>query len=686
MKKLLAKIMIIVCLVSTIGSTWQFDTQAASYYDEESQTIKLLVGESYQIVPKQEVVCWESSNPGIVAVDDTGNISATAYSSNNITITGTHENGTTEIYTICVLKALITKTEITVKQFSSEYLSLNSEGYDTIDVSIGDSSIATFRKTKSSVSLTGVKGGETTLRIKTELGEYTCKVIVATQFVFDSDTYALEKGATKELSFSSRFETCIWENSDDSVAEMNLTSSQLHYKREIVAKKAGTTTITVTNEYGEVASVNIRVYEPYTTLELDCHDITVYLGRPEQLTYTAAPTDTNNKITWSQPEKSEAYFTISQDGVITPKKSSTHLYPDYFMYVTIKSECSKKDTCTVTIKAPYFSASNYSIYKNKTIALASKLTGGNETITWTSSDPSVATVNAKGVVTGLKEGTVTITANSGGYELTTIITVNNPKLSATSATLAIGKTKQLSVTGGTGTVQWSSSDRKVATVSSSGKITAKKPGTATITATVSGEKLTCKVKVKTPSLNVTKKSLVVKQTYTLKISNSTGTAVWKSSNPSVAAVSSSGKITAKKVGKATISVKVNGVTLKCTVTVKKNQKTYSVNKRVSNYSYGSPTLVLQKVYYSGNSLKADVWVINNRMFRASKFDWLNYELYDSNGKLIAKKKFTNVRLNIAPYSSKKITLTFSGKYLKKKNAILPNGVTNDWNYYYTYVY
>lgn len=770
MKKLLAKIMIVVCLVSTIGSTWQFDAQAATYYDEKSQTIKLLVGDNYQIESKEPVVSWESSNPGIISVSDSGLVTAVAYGSNEITVTGTREDGTTETYTVRVLQDIMTDTEVTVKQFSDKAIFLHSSGYDVIDVSIDDDSIATCRKSSynSYVEVDGLKAGETILRINTEIGEYTCKVIVKSILAFNREEYSLERGETKTLEVSSRFKTCVWENSDDSVAEMRLTSSQSQYEREIVAKKAGTTTITVTNEYGEVASttftvtetpfiptmqkssiavgkkevielntvyswdectyefedpsiavledygssktrkyvkalkvgdtvlrvtnkygesvnVDIHVYAPYTTIEIDCDKVTVYLGRPEQLTYTAMPSNTNNRLTWRQWSGTEEYFTISENGVITPIKTSEDL-SSWDSHVAIVAEDYASDDCEVVIKAPYFSESNYSIYKKKTLDLASKLTGGSDNITWTSSDPSIATVDAKGVVTGVQKGTVTITANSGGYELSTKVTVNNPKLSATSATLSLGKTKQLSVKGNTGAVKWNSSKSSVASVSSSGKVTAKKPGTATITATVDGLKLTCKVTVKAPTLNVSKKSLVERQTYTLKVNGSTGKKVWKSSNKSVATVSSSGKITAKKTGKATISVKVNGKTLKCNITVKKNQKTYSVNRDVMDYSYGSPTLVLQKVYYSGNSLKADVWVMNNRMFRASKFDWLNYELYDSNGKLIAKKKFKNIKLGIAPYGSKKITLTFSGSNLKKKNAILPNGVYDDWSFYYTYTY
>lgn len=71
-----------------------------------------------------------------------------------------------------------------------------------------------------------------------------------------------------------------------------------------------------------------------------------------------------------------------------------------------------------------------------------------------------------------------------------------PKISSTSKKVVKGKSFTLKVknTGGK-KVTWKSSNKKVATVSKKGKVTAKRAGSATITATVAGKKLTCKVKI-----------------------------------------------------------------------------------------------------------------------------------------------------------------------------------------------
>lgn len=95
------------------------------------------------------------------------------------------------------------------------------------------------------------------------------------------------------------------------------------------------------------------------------------------------------------------------------------------------------------------------------------------------------------------------------------------KLNKTKATIYVGSSTTLKVSGTKSKAKWSTSNKKVATITSKGKVTAKKAGTATITAKVSGKKYTCKITVKNPYLNSTKKTLTVGKSYTLKIIGTT---------------------------------------------------------------------------------------------------------------------------------------------------------------------
>lgn len=74
--------------------------------------------------------------------------------------------------------------------------------------------------------------------------------------------------------------------------------------------------------------------------------------------------------------------------------------------------------------------------------------------------------------------------------------VSKPKLSCTKVTIKVKGKKQLKVTGGSGQIKWTTSNKKIAAVNSSGKVTGKKRGSCVITATRNGINLKCTVKVK----------------------------------------------------------------------------------------------------------------------------------------------------------------------------------------------
>ena len=131
---------------------------------------------------------------------------------------------------------------------------------------------------------------------------------------------------------------------------------------------------------------------------------------------------------------------------------------------------------------------------------------GDKIRSWKSSNKSVVTVNSKGKITGKKAGTARITVTlKSGKKATLKVTVKKisttkMKINKKSLTLKKGKTYTLktSVTpkNSQDKLTFKSSNKKVATVSSKGKITAKKKGTAKITVQSGAKKVVCTVKVK----------------------------------------------------------------------------------------------------------------------------------------------------------------------------------------------
>lgn len=220
---------------------------------------------------------------------------------------------------------------------------------------------------------------------------------------------------------------------------------------------------------------------------------------------------------------------------------------------------------------------------------------------WTSSNSSVATVSG-GKITGVAEGTATITATYNGYSATATVTVEEDitydyQLSPTSTNVVNGRTTKMTVirrtfTNGSQTngedyssnFTWTSSNTSVATVGSYGVITGVGTGTATITAKYGGTTLTGTVTV-TPNytyelvLNKTSIDMGKGRTETLvatyktyadgvlESSNDvTSSATWSSSSSSVAGVSG-GTITGNGIGSATITATYKGKSATCSVKV-----------------------------------------------------------------------------------------------------------------------
>ncbi len=145
------------------------------------------------------------------------------------------------------------------------------------------------------------------------------------------------------------------------------------------------------------------------------------------------------------------------------------------------------------------------------------------------------------------------------------------KISKKKATIIKGKTLQLKVKGTKKKAKWSSNKKSVATVNQKGKVTAKKAGKATIVAKIDKKKYKCVVTVKNPTVKLDKSSANLKTGTTMALKATTNgkskRIAWKSSNPSVASVTTAGIVSAKKAGTAAITATSNGVSAHCKVTV-----------------------------------------------------------------------------------------------------------------------
>ena len=384
----------------------------------------------------------------------------------------------------------------------------------------------------------------------------------------------------------------------------------------VTAIKAGNATITVTTEDGGktatcAVKVDAKVYA-VTGVSLDKTACELAEGDELTLTATVKPDNATNKnVKW---ETSDASVATVTNGKVTAVKAGK---------ATIKVttvDGSKTATCEVTVNAKVYAVTGVTLDKT-----ACELTEGdeltltatiapdnatNKNVTWSTSDASVATVT-NGKVTALKAGTatITVTTEDGSKTATCAVTVKAKVYAVTGVTLdktacELTEGDELTLTATIApdnatnkNVTWSTSDASVATVVD-GKITAIKPGTATITVTTEdGSKTaTCAVTVKAKVYPVTGVTLDkttcelavggnVTLTATINPANATNKNVkWETSDASVATVAN-GKVTALKAGTATIKVitEDGDKTATCVVTVK---ATISTEQDSGNLNYG----------------------------------------------------------------------------------------------------
>lgn len=313
----------------------------------------------------------------------------------------------------------------------------------------------------------------------------------------------------------------------------------------------------------------------------------------------------NQQVTWLSSDPSIA--DVDEKGTVTARKAGT-----VTITATAADGSKTQGSCVITVEKakdtggdgnqskPFVrvtgirvKAAAERIFVSESTTVQANVTPSNASrpdISWSSSNPEIAAVDANGTITAKKAGTATITAaaaDGSGVRGACTITVVKPvvRLNAKKTKLQVRKsTTALKASGlqkGDRIKEWKSSNKRVAAVTKKGKITAKKTGTAKITVTtVKGASASCtfrivKGKVTTTKLKADVKKLTLKkrQKYQLQIARTPITATEKirytSSNAKVAAVTKTGKITAKKNGKATITIRSsNKKSTKVNVTVK----------------------------------------------------------------------------------------------------------------------
>ncbi len=203
------------------------------------------------------------------------------------------------------------------------------------------------------------------------------------------------------------------------------------------------------------------------------------------------------------------------------------------------------------------------------------ITSNGSLPTWKSSNSAIASVNTYGKVTAKKAGTVTLTAKIRNAEASCKVTVNRTIISISKASASIERGEKLKLSASASNsskIIWKSSKTSVASVDENGNVTGQKPGETVITAAADGSSASCRIKVKSPAVSLSKTRIALYRGRNFQLSASVSSGlmpVWKTNRPSVAVVDETGRVTAVKNGTATITATLDGVSRSCEVTVRR---------------------------------------------------------------------------------------------------------------------
>lgn len=532
---------------------------------------------------------WSSSNSAVATVDNDGVVTLVSAGTAIITVRPAYNPNL--VMAQCVMTVMqsatnfaLSTTELTLEVGEVApitYVMTPANASTDITWKSMDTSIATVA---SDGKVTAKASGKTYIVATTENGYTgTCLVIVtkaASGVTLDvyhltvavGDTYQVTATPNPNNSTETTFK---WASKDSSIASVNSSG-------KVTGVKAGETIITVKTKSGSVEYLYVTVYDQVTSMKLNYTSKTLVKGKKFTLKASFTPANaTNKKVAWSSSNTKIA--SVTSKGVVTGIRGGVAVI------TAVSQDGGHVATCIVTVKQPVTSVtlnrSSYTLGIGKTIALKATVKStysSNQKLKWTSSNVNIATVSSKGVVTGKRRGTVTIkcstTDGSGEYatcKIKVVRQVTSIKLNKTTIKMYVGTTTKIraKVSPSNATyknVRWSSSNPNVASIDSNGNITALSVGNCKIYARAkdnSKKKATCLVYVSksVPATGVTiseKDMILVKGTsamlaYSISPNNTTDTVKFSSDNKKVATVSSTGRVTARKPGAATITIRTS---------------------------------------------------------------------------------------------------------------------------------
>ena len=404
------------CIV--LGCTEKETQVEVSSVSLNTSTIEMVEGETFSLVatvlPKDaeyDGVIWASSNASVANVNS-GAVSAVKEGTATITASAGGKSATCSVKVsskiVAVTSITLDKTSLSMQVGETETITAIVSPDNAMDKTVewGSSDVAVA--TVADGIITAKKSGEATITAKSGSCIAECKVTItvsAESVTLDKTSLSLAIGESATLTATVKPDdatdkTVAWSSSDESVAKVD--------NGKVTAVKSGKATVTAKCGV-KTAECAVTVTVPVSSITLDKTTLSLVIGESFTLTATVKPDDATDKtVAWSSSDESVAKV---DNGKVTAVKSGK---------ATVTAKCGVKTAeCAVTVTVPVSSITLDKTTLSLVIGESFTLTATvkpddatDKTVTWSSSDESVARVD-NGKVTAVNAGQAKISAAVG---------------------------------------------------------------------------------------------------------------------------------------------------------------------------------------------------------------------------------------------------------------------------------
>lgn len=587
-----------------------------------------------------KTVSWSSSDPSVATVAE-GKVKALKEGTATITAKAGDKSSaclvTIAKKVIAVESISLNKETLSLTKGQSETLIATVKPDDATDKTVTWTTSNSNTVSVDNGKVTAVGGGRATITAKAGEVEATCEVTVTvpvSSVTLDKNTLSLVEGEESTLNATVKPDdatdkTVIWTSSNSTIATVE--------NGKVKALKEGSVTITAkTGEKSATCSVTVsKKVVPVSSVSLSQTSLALVEGDETTLTATVKPDDATDKtVSWTS-NKTDV-VSVDQNGKVKALKEGLAIITAKAGDITASCsvEVSKKVIAVTSITLDKTTLSLTKGEESQLVATVKPDDATDKTVTWTTSDASIVTVNS-GKVKAVKSGSASIIAKAGEKSAICEVTVTTPvesiTLDSNSATLEEGQSIALTATinptdADEKTITWSTSNEKVATVNQDGKVTAVSKGTAIIKAEAqdgSGRYATCSVAVirLVSSIVLDKTSIVLYNgqptliTATVSPADASNTGItWTSSDSSIATVSSYGIVLGKSAGNVTITAKAkdsSGKEASCIVEVRQYVTRITLDKSGLSLVPGESYSLVATVSPSDAYDKTLTWTSSN---------------------------------------------------------------------------